>query len=243
MKAKKYFLLLAAGCMVLTAGGCGSSTEKENTETTEAAGEETEEEAAEETEETTEEAAEETTDETEEETTEETTEVGSDADETEPASEEASAESGTSSAAAADSEILADETVAGWHITVEGFKTDTSLQNASVELGYTGVESSNFEQDAEEGMKYCLIKLKIEKDGSKEVIDWENLRLTDGNNNTYTRIDDTFITDLGMKRMPGTALNFGSNEGWIAFEVQEDSNEFTLSYEFEGETFSCDLKS
>ena len=28
------------------------------------------------------------------------------------------------------------------------------------------------------------------------------------------------LTNLGADRMSGTKLNFGSNEGWIAFEIK-----------------------
>ena len=57
----------------------------------------------------------------------------------------------------------------------------------------------------------------------------------------YTRIDDEFLTNLGMTRMAGTKLNFGSNKGWIAFEIKEDASGLTLSYPFESETYSCEL--
>ena len=66
-----------------------------------------------------------------------------------------------------------------------------------------------------------------------EAIDWASLKLTDSDGNEYTRIDDEFLTNLGMTRMAGTKLNFGSNEGWIAFEIKEDASGLTLSYPFE----------
>lgn len=144
-------------------------------------------------------------------------------------------------AAAQEDSVICDTTAAGWHIVVENMDINKSLENVSVDLGYTGVETSDYVKEAGEGKVFCLVKLKIEKDGSKEVIDWPSLLLTDSEGNPYTRIEDEFITDLGMMRMSGTTLNFGSNEGWIAFEINEGAQGLTLSYPFESETFSCEL--
>ncbi len=139
------------------------------------------------------------------------------------------------------SEEIAKGEAAGWNFTVEDMQIDASLENVSVSLGYTDVQTDDFYAEAEEGKVFCLLKMLIEKDGGTEVIEWDNLILSDENGNEYTRIDDSFLSDLGMMRMPGTALNFGSNEGWIAFEIDEDAAGLTLSYSFEEETFVCDL--
>ena len=130
---------------------------------------------------------------------------------------------------------------AGWNITVEDVEINDSLENVSVDLGYTGVETSDYKKEADSGKTFCLIKLKIEKDGSKESLDWANLKLTDSEGNEYTRTDDEFITELGMTRMAGTTLNFGSNEGWIAFEINENADGLELSYPFEAEAYNCAL--
>ena len=130
---------------------------------------------------------------------------------------------------------------AGWNITVEDVEINASLENVSVDLGYTGVETSDYKKEADSGKTFCLIKLKIEKDGSKESLDWANLKLTDSEGNEYTRMDDEFITELGMTRMAGTTLNFGSNEGWIAFEINENADGLELSYPFEAEAYNCAL--
>lgn len=130
---------------------------------------------------------------------------------------------------------------AGWNITVEDVEINSSLENVSVELGYTGVETSDYRKEADAGKTFCMIKLKIEKDGSKETLDWANLKLTDSEGNEYSRMDDEFISELGMTRMAGTTLNFGSNEGWIAFEIDENAEGLELSYPFEAEEYHCAL--
>ena len=146
-----------------------------------------------------------------------------------------------SSAAATEDTIISDTTVAGWQFVVEKLEKNKSLENVSVELGYTGVETNDYVKEASDGNAYYLIKMQINKDGSTEAIDWASMKLTDQDGNEYTRIDDEFLTNLGMMRMAGTKLNFGSNEGWIAFEIKEDASGLTLSYPFESETYSCEL--
>ena len=131
--------------------------------------------------------------------------------------------------------------VAGWNLTVEDVEVNDSLENVSVSLGYTGVETSDYQKNADEGKTFCLIKMNIEKDGSKESIDWANMKVTDSEGNEYERMSDEFLTDLGMKRMPGNALNFGSNDGWIAFEVNDGAEGLELSYSFEAEEYHCAL--
>ena len=171
----------------------------------------------------------ETVSEADETTTEESTE------DTEETAEEAT--DGTSSSTF-DSETAS---VAGWNLTVEDVELNDSLENVSVSLGYTGVETSDYQKDADDGKTFCLIKMSIEKDGSKESIDWAKMKVTDSEGNEYERMSDEFLTDLGMKRMPGNTLNFGSNEGWIAFEVNDDAEGLELSYSFESEEYHCKL--
>lgn len=168
----------------------------------------------------------------------ETADQSETAAESEAADTETSSENVTATEAAAD---ISDSTVAGWQFVVEKLEKNKSLENVSVDLGYTGIETNDYVKEASDGNVYYLIKMQINKDGSTEAIDWASLKLTDSDGNEYTRIDDEFLTNLGMTRMAGTKLNFGSNEGWIAFEIKEDASGLTLSYPFESETYSCAL--
>lgn len=155
---------------------------------------------------------------------------------------EAAGSSAGTSAQTANSDAYGEVvSAAGWNITVEDVEINSSLENVSVELGYTGVETSDYKKEADVGKTFCMIKLKIEKDGSKETLDWANLKLTDSEGNEYSRMDDEFISELGMTRMAGTTLNFGSNEGWIAFEIDENAEGLELSYPFEAEEYHCAL--
>ena len=129
--------------------------------------------------------------------------------------------------------------VGGWEFTQEEAIRNNSLENVSVDLGYTGVETSDYKKEASQGKTFCLIKMQINKKDSAEDIVWDKLILKDEKGNEYTRIDDSFLTDLGMMRMPSASLNFGENEGWIAFEIDENAKDLTLTYAFEDDLYEC----
>ena len=131
--------------------------------------------------------------------------------------------------------------VSGWNFTVEDVQKSKSLENVSVELGYTDVETNSFKKEASDGKTFCMIKMKIEKDGSTESIDWANMKVTDADGNEYERMEDEFLSDLGMMRMPGNTLNFGTSEGWMIYEVNEDADGLTLNYSFNEDENHCNL--
>ena len=243
--------VLAAGLMT----GCGGSndTKEESTKTESAAEADSEDttdkaettDSADGEEESTDSAADEQSDSKEEEAStdeaEDDSEDEADAADTDEADDEEDAGGDKAHVARTNSNYGDVVSAAGWNITVEDVEINASLENVSVDLGYTGVETSDYKKEADAGKTFCLIKLKIEKDGSKESLDWAKLKLTDSEGNEYTRTDDEFITELGMIRMAGTTLNFGSNEGWIAFEINENADGLELSYPFEAEAYNYAL--
>lgn len=240
---KKKVLLQLMG-MVLAAGlmaGCGGSndTKEDKSTKTESTAEADSEDTADEAEATDRaEADEESSDSAAEEQADSEEDEAADAEE---ADDEEDAGGDKAHVARTNSNYGDVVSAAGWNITVEDVEINASLENVSVDLGYTGVETSDYKKEADAGKTFCLIKLKIEKDGSKESLDWAKLKLTDSEGNEYTRTDDEFITELGMIRMAGTTLNFGSNEGWIAFEINENADGLELSYPFEAEAYNYAL--
>ncbi|MCD8021483.1 MAG: DUF4352 domain-containing protein, partial [Lachnospiraceae bacterium] len=143
--------------------------------------------------------------------------------------------------AAADTEPVVYE-VAGWQVCLEDASRTSSLSAVSVSLGYSSVETTDLEQSAAEGYEYCLLKLSFVKMDSTEAIVWEDVFLTDGNGNKYSRMEDSFITDYGMSRLPGTDLNFGSYEGWICFEIPENAENLTFTYSFAEEELAIPVE-
>lgn len=133
------------------------------------------------------------------------------------------------------------EEAGGWKFTFEDIIADKAMENVSTQLGYSDVSTSEFHKEASEGMKFCLVKLKIEKGDSTEEVDFSKMKLKDENGKEYSRMDDAFISDLQMKRMPGTKLNFGANDGWVCFEVEEAAQQLSLEYPFANETLSIQI--
>ena len=129
-----------------------------------------------------------------------------------------------------------DISAGGWSVILENTLRNSSMKNAAVVLGYADTTTNEFVQEAPEGKEYFMVKMKITKGESKENLQWDKLILTDSDHNIYLRMEDIFIEDLGMKRIPGTDLNFGSNEGWIAFEISKKAEGLTMKYEFDNDT-------
>lgn len=237
MKKKVLLSLMGAVLVAGLMAGCGSSNEsgKDSAKTESVAETEADKKADDKTEANDDEDADADDAETDDAETDDADKDGEEAD------DEDSGEGDKAHVARTNSNYGDTVSAAGWNITVEDVEINASLENVSVDLGYTGVETSDYKKEADSGKTFCLIKLKIEKDGSKESLDWANLKLTDSEGNEYTRMDDEFITELGMTRMAGTTLNFGSNEGWIAFEINENAEGLELSYPFEAEAYNCAL--
>ncbi len=133
------------------------------------------------------------------------------------------------------------KSVGGWEISISKATKNARLENVSVILGYASVETSEFSKAAPGGSSYLMIKMKVEKLDGREEFKWSDLVVRDENGQEYKRIDDAFLTDLSMMRMTGTDLNFGVNEGWIVYEVDEDAQEFTLCYPGEPENYEMPL--
>ena len=223
MRNNKKLLLMAGLISVSMLAGCGNTAEKEEDTKTETSADET--------------ATDETTAESTETDDAETEEAETDSTDAETTDTETADEGQTESTT-----FNADTvSVAGWNFTVEDVQTNKSLENVSVELGYTDVETNSFKKEASDGKTFCMIKMKIEKDGSTESIDWANMKVTDADGNEYERMKDEFLSDLGMMRMPGNTLNFGTSEGWMIYEVNEDAKGLTLNYSFNEEEYHCDL--
>ncbi|MDO5423373.1 MAG: aryl-sulfate sulfotransferase [Eubacteriales bacterium] len=122
--------------------------------------------------------------------------------------------------------------VSGWQVSLEDARRAAELSTVSVALGYSSVETKNLEKQASDGMEFCMLKLAFSKMDSTESIEWEKVQLVDSLGNGYSRMDDGFLTDYGMSRLPGTDLNFGSYEGWICFEVPAEAEGLKLVYPF-----------
>lgn len=132
--------------------------------------------------------------------------------------------------------------LSGWDISVVDTKMNASLEDISTDVGYGGETSTNkISSKPSTGNSYLLVKMIAEKMEGTEVVDWDKMKVIDSNGNAYPRINDSFLEDYGFKRMKGTPLNFGNNEGWIAFEVNSAAKDFKINYTSDAGTLSINL--
>lgn len=128
---------------------------------------------------------------------------------------------------------------AGWKMDVLNYKITTSLQDVKKDLGIKKIDKDMAQAEAKEGNEFILVQLNMEKVDSMEQIQWDKFYLTDNLGNSYTRIDDSFLADLGVARMTGMDLNFGIKKGWIMFEIKEGYNQLRLNYKFNKARMDC----
>lgn len=152
-------------------------------------------------------------------------------------------DSSTSSESSSSKSVSTTVSAGGWEISISNYQKSDSLEDISTNVGYGGAVSSNkVSQKPEEGKVFLLVKMTAEKKEGSNTIDWSKLSLVDSDGNKYSRMSDEFLEGFGFKRMKGTTLSFGKNEGWIAFEVNKDSTGFKLQYDYGSETASLELK-
>lgn len=127
----------------------------------------------------------------------------------------------------------------GWKMEVLNYKITTSLQDIKKDLGIKNIGKDVVLAEANTGCEYVLVKLNMEKVNSMEQIQWDKFYLIDNMGNSYTRIDDSFLSDLGVARMTGMDLNFGAKQGWVMFEIKEGYNQLRLNYKFNRNQIDC----
>ena len=108
-----------------------------------------------------------------------------------------------------------------WTVNVEEFETKPSLHTVESVPQYLGANLDvPHDNTPSEGMQYLLVNLTVSKQASgNSSFAWKNLSLSI-NGETYNRMDnDSFLSDHGYSRMPGTDLKLGTKSGWICFEI------------------------
>lgn len=110
-----------------------------------------------------------------------------------------------------------------WKVELVEHQITGHLETVVPVTQYDGsIDEVSYSNDAPEGKKYVLLKLKVSKDGKGTGdFSWENVCLRDAEGNVYHRINDSFLSDHEYERMAGTDIKFGSKTGWICFEIPE----------------------
>lgn len=119
-----------------------------------------------------------------------------------------------------------------WQITVAETVVYDELHTVTPVTQYDGsVVNINYDQVPGESNCYILVNLAVKKaSAGNSVFSWADLVLQDAQGVSYNRHEnDIFLSDHGYKRMVGSDLKLGTNEGWICFEVPKSAAEDVLT--------------
>lgn len=119
-----------------------------------------------------------------------------------------------------------------WQITVAETVMHDELHTVTPVTQYDGsVVNINYDQVPGENNCYILVNLAVKKaSAGNSVFSWADLVLQDAQEISYNRHEnDIFLSDHDYKRMTGTDLKLGTNEGWICFEIPKSAAEGALT--------------
>ncbi|HPE70196.1 MAG TPA: hypothetical protein P5560_12260 [Thermotogota bacterium] len=109
---------------------------------------------------------------------------------------------------------------------MKSWETTSSLKSTQSSVQYNGViQKVEHEQTPSEGMVFLLLDMVVEKkQAGASVFSWENVFVEDAEGHRFSRHpNDSFLASYDRQRMKGTSLNFGKNEGYVCFEIPEES--------------------
>lgn len=122
-----------------------------------------------------------------------------------------------------------------WQIKVDQYRVADTLSDKTTVTHYDGSsEIVTITHSAESGYAYVLINVQINKaKAGGSAFSWEKLHLVDVKGRQYSRIDDDFLTQHDLDRLPGIELRLGDHIGWIGFEVpiEVSKQKFSLNYQ------------
>lgn len=112
-----------------------------------------------------------------------------------------------------------------WQIEVNGSELQSALHSVEKVDQYIGEAIDVSHNDVpSNGMQFLLVNLTVSKQATGNIpFAWEELSLSLGGKSYFRMQDDSFLTNHGYQRLPGTELKLGSKSGWICFEVPTDA--------------------
>ncbi|MCL2391235.1 MAG: hypothetical protein FWC66_01340 [Oscillospiraceae bacterium] len=113
-----------------------------------------------------------------------------------------------------------------WSVEVLSAEQTESLTTTMAALQYGGgiLETTN-EVLPQSGYRFLLIGLIVEKTGTgRASFSWNDAHIIDNKGNVFFRHpNDTFLTHLNIPRFRGVDMVFGSEYGYVCFEIPIDS--------------------
>ena len=117
-----------------------------------------------------------------------------------------------------------DNEVLNWTVSVQEYKVLDGLESVDDVRQYDGsIAKVPHKNMPSQDNVFVLVNLDVKKNVSgNHPFVWNNLKLQDADGNSYTRIQDVFLTDYKYDRLPATNLKL-DGKGWICFEVPAEA--------------------
>lgn len=111
-----------------------------------------------------------------------------------------------------------------WTVSVQEYKIVDGLESVDDVRQYDGsIAKVPHKNVPSKDNVFVLLNLDVKKNVSgNHPLVWDNLILRDSNGNSYSRMQDVFLTDYKYDRLPATDLKL-DGKGWICFEVPADA--------------------
>lgn len=111
-----------------------------------------------------------------------------------------------------------------WTVSVHEYKIVNGLESVDDVRQYDGsIAKVSHKNVPSKDNVFVLLNLDVKKNVSgNHPLVWDNLILRDSNGNSYSRMQDVFLTDYKYDRLPATDLKL-DGKGWICFEVPADA--------------------
>ena len=111
-----------------------------------------------------------------------------------------------------------------WTVSVHEYKIVDGLESVDDVRQYDGsIAKVPHKNVPSKDNVFVLLNLDVKKNVSgNQPLVWDNLILRDSNGNSYSRMQDVFLTDYKYDRLPATDLKL-DGKGWICLEVPADA--------------------
>jgi len=126
-----------------------------------------------------------------------------------------------------------------WMLTLLSHESADDLSGTKAAVLYSGDKIDvAYRQKPGAGNTYLLLEIRVEKErAGAGAFRWTDVRVEDATGERWSRMaNDTFLSNFNFPRIKSTDLTFGTNEGFLCFEVPKSvaAGPLVLVHETEG---------
>ena len=125
-----------------------------------------------------------------------------------------------------------------WDVQINRAETASSMEGSQSILQYNGEEETIPVQELPgDGNVFLLLDLTItKKETGKGTFSWKNTYILDEQGNKYKRnSNDTFLQEFGLTRLKNVDITFGTNKGYVCYEVSNSIIKGNLWFIYEAQ--------